>query len=158
MNIRAVVIYLIPDFLHIWIILNNDSILNIWSWRCWSTILICIVVCWARHAARVEEDFKCGTQMSSPWFHVHAMLIAVEAFREDHTVEWTIEFDVHSHVCFFALNLKMFNLRIVWGACKRPRLFAMTWGLRHWCTWCSINWRGRSIITSVFQWQSSWIH
>lgn len=59
----------------------------------------------ARHAAAVEEDLKGGTEMTGSGLHVHAVRVTVEAFREDHSVEGSIELDVDTHVRLLALHL-----------------------------------------------------
>lgn len=79
----------------------------------------------ARHAAAVEEDLECGTEMTGAGFHVNAVLVAVEALREDHAVERPIELDVDAHVRFLALHLEVLYLRVVGGGAQGPRLVAM---------------------------------
>lgn len=65
------------------------------------------------HAAAVEEDFECGTQVTGARLHVNTVRVAVEALREDHAVERPIELDVDAHVRLLALHLQMFDLRVV---------------------------------------------
>lgn len=49
--------------------------------------------------------------MAGAGFQMDAVRIRVEAFAENHTVERSIEFDVHPHVCLLALHLQMLDLR-----------------------------------------------
>lgn len=97
--------YLIPNFLHIRIILNDYRVFHIAARRCWSAKLLTIVICRTAHTAAVQENFKCRAQMSTARFHMHTMSIAVISFREDHAIERSIKFNVHTHVRFLALNL-----------------------------------------------------
>lgn len=97
--------YLIPNFLHVWVVLNDDCVFHVTSGRCWSAILIGIVIRRARHTAAVEEDLEGGTQVTSAWLHVNAVRVTVESLREDHAIEWTVELDVDTHVCLLALHL-----------------------------------------------------
>lgn len=75
--------------------------------------------------------------------------------REYHPVEGAIEFDVHTHVCLFALNLEMFDLGHVRGG-EGPGIITSTsprcW---RWWWWTILRcwWAGQrgSIDTPMFQ-------
>lgn len=71
----------------------------------------------AAHAAAVQEDLEGRTQVASARLQMHAVRIAVESLREDHSVEGSIEFDVDAHVRLLALHLQMLDL----GAVVRGR-------------------------------------
>lgn len=94
------------------------------------------------HAATVQKDFEGGAQMAGAWFQMYTMAIAVETFRENHAVEWTIEFNVHTHMSLFALDLQIFDLRTVVGCAQWPWII---WGdlivFRRW--WCAVDRRTR---------------
>lgn len=112
--------YLIPDFLHVRIVLNDDGIFDVASrWRrC--TVLLTVVIGRTAHAATIEENLESCTQMAGAWFQMHTMSITVETFGENHAIEWTIEFNVDAHMSFFALHLQMLNLWTVIWCSQRP--------------------------------------
>lgn len=135
--------YLIPHFLHIRIILNDDGVLDVAAgWRrC--PVLLTIVIGRAAHAATVQENLECRTQMAGARFQMHTVSITVETFRENHAVEWAIEFDIDAHVSLLALHLQMLDLRTVVWRTQWP------WILRHLIVtrmlgnlWrCTVDWR-----------------
>lgn len=96
---------LIPDFLHVRVVLDDDGVLDVTTTRSGSSVTGGVVIGRRRHAAAVEEDLEGRTQMSGSWFQVDAVGIAVEPFGEDHAVEGSVEFDVDTHVCLLALHL-----------------------------------------------------
>lgn len=114
--------HLIPNLLHIRIILNDDGVFNVASrWRrC--TVLLTVVIRRTAHAATVQENLEGRTQMAGARFQMHTVSITVEAFGENHAVKRTIEFDVDAHVSLFALHLQMLNLRTVVRCAQRPRI------------------------------------
>lgn len=117
--------HLIPNLLHIRIILNDDGVFNVASrWRrC--TVLLTVVIRRTAHATTVQENLERRTQMAGAGFQMHAVSITVETFGENHAVKRTIEFDVDAHVSLFALHLQMLNLRTVVWCAQRP------WIVRH---------------------------
>lgn len=54
--------------------------------------------------------------------HDVSSMLYLYTFGEYDSVERTIEFDVHSHVCFLALHLQMFDLDSVRHGLQRPCL------------------------------------
>lgn len=118
--------YLIPDFLHVWIVLNDDCVLHIATGRRRGTEVSCIMVGRAAHTAAVQEDFKSGTQMSGSRFQMHTVRIAVKSLREDHSVEGSVEFDVYTHVRLLALHLQMLDLGTIVRARQGPWVVSTT--------------------------------
>lgn len=53
---------LIPDFLHQWIILNDNGIFNEGPGGCRSVSTI--IVCRGRHATGIQVDIECRTQVA----------------------------------------------------------------------------------------------
>ena len=143
---------LIPNFLDIWIVLNDDGVFYVATRRRGSSISSHIVIGRGAHATRIEEDFKGGTKVTCSRFQVDTVGIRIETFTEDHPVKGSIELYIHSHVCLFTLNLEMLNLGSIRGS-KRPIFFCP---MRHW--WPILCWWpvDRSVLqrkgTAVDQW------
>lgn len=125
---------LIPNLLDVRIVLNDYRVLDVTSGRSRRPISRSIVIGRAAHAARIQEDLEGRAQVASSWLEMNAVRIRVESFAEYHPIERTIELDVHSHVSFFALNLKMLDLRRVRRS-ERP-IFLCT--MRLW--WPILRW------------------
>lgn len=53
----SLITYLIPNFLYIWIVLDDDGVLHIAARRCWCSVLL-LMIGRAAHAAAVQEDFE----------------------------------------------------------------------------------------------------
>ena len=57
------------------------------------------------HSASVEVNIEGGAKLTRSRANVNAVGVAVMSRGEDHSVEWSIEFDVDTHVRLFALHL-----------------------------------------------------
>lgn len=104
----------------VWIVLNDDGVLDVATRRRWCAVLIGVVVGRAGHSAAVQEDLESGAEMTGTGFHMHAVVVTVEALREDHSVEGTIELNVDTHVRLLALHLEVFDLWVVRCGSQRP--------------------------------------
>lgn len=106
---------LIPHFLHVGVVLNDNGVLYVATGRRRRPISCHVVISGRAHPAGVQEDFEGSAEVTCSWFQVDAMGIRVEALAEYHSVERPVELDVHSHVRLLALHLQVFNLRRVRG-------------------------------------------
>lgn len=73
---------------------------------------------------------------------MHAVRVRVVTFRENHAVEGTIKLNVHTHMGFFALDLKDLDLRHVVSRLEGPGL--------NFCAW-----RGKLLVVTGWGWSVS---
>lgn len=118
--------YLIPDFLHVGVVLDDDGVLDVASGRGWCTEVGSIVVSRAAHTAAVQEDLESCTKVTGTGLQMHTVRIAVESLREDHSVEGSIEFDVDAHMRLFALHLQVLDLGAIVRGRQGPRVVSTT--------------------------------
>jgi hypothetical protein len=73
---------LVPHFLHIWIVLDYDGVLDVAAAGCGCPIHTrCVVIRRGRHTAAVQVDLEGGAEMSRAWLQMHAVRVTVEPYN-----------------------------------------------------------------------------
>lgn len=87
---------LIPDLLHVGVVLDNDRVFHVTAAGGGRPVRPCCVVVrrW-RHAAAVEVYFECGTEVSSARLQVHTVRVAVKPCKTwNNVVDWLIDWSI----------------------------------------------------------------
>lgn len=73
---------LIPDFLHVGVVLYDDGVLYVAATGRWSSVATTAVVGRRGHATTIQEDLEGSTQVPRARLQVYTVWIAVETWTE----------------------------------------------------------------------------
>lgn len=120
---------LIPYFLNLRVVLNNDSVLKEGATARLRAVPIKTVLCVASCSTRVDANVEVDAGLSGVGSQVDAVSMTVVSFGEDDAIEGLVKLDSYFHQILFALDVQVDDFRSV-RSDERPGFVASCRSLR----------------------------
>lgn len=119
---------LIPNFLDLWVILNDDSVFKESAASSLSSIAVETILSVSSCATRVNSNVKVDGILSWIWVQVNTVSVTVVSFGEDDSVESLVKLNGDFHEVFLTLDIQVNDLRSI-----RSKKWPDFIDLRSWC-------------------------